>query len=207
MFIRLFYTTTCNECNNLRTVIRNENIEQMFIQICLDNCSSKQLGEIMTTVKVLPTIVISVENQPSAIFEGPFKCSQWLTNFTANRRKNIAQSIEQRRRLIQKEQNLARQQDGGTDGYVEAEMEGVSDNYSYNVIEICQPKNFVMCGDEESSSIMTPRHNESKVDTDTMKRQLVELEASRNTDTQQFMKVMEQNQIAAVINYNYNNNM
>lgn len=201
MFIRVFYSAKCRECINLWQVIYNEGIARMFIPVCLDNFNSKQIASMMSTVKAIPAIVVSAENQPSAVFEGPQRCSQWLTNFTLNRRRNMAQQVEQQRRLIQKAQTIAKHQDG-TDGFTEAEMLGISDSYSYNATDLCQPKSFVMVGDEDKYAIMTPQIVEGKVDIETMKRQLAELDASRNADTQQFMKTMEMNQINAVINYN-----
>lgn len=202
MFIRVFYSMKCKECINLWQVIYNEGIARMFIPVCLDNFTSKQIATMMSTVQAIPAIVVSAENQPSAIFEGPQRCSQWLTNFTLNRRRNMAQEVEKQRRLIQKAQAVARNQEGGTDGFAEAEMDGISDNYSYNATDLCQPKNFVMVGDEDKYTIMTPQIVEGKVDIETMKRQLAELETARGSDTNQFMQMMEQNQIRAVINFN-----
>ena len=204
MFIRVFYSAKCKECITLWQVIYNEGIDRMFIPVCLDNFTSKQIATMMSTVQSIPAIVISVENQPSVIFEGPHKCAQWLTNFTLNKRKNTAQEAEKHRKIIQKAQTDVRNQEGGTDGFVEAEMDGISDNYSYNSTNLCQPKNFVMVGDEDKYTIMTPQIVEGKVDVNTMKRQLTELEASRGADTNKFMQMMEQNQIRAVVNYNNN---
>jgi hypothetical protein len=59
-----------------------------------------------------------------------------------------------------------------------------------------------MVGDEDKYTIMTPQITEGKIDIDTMKRQLADLETSRGSDTTQFMHMMEQNQIRAVVNYN-----
>ena len=202
MFIRIFYSTKCKECINLWQVIYNEGIARMFIPVCLDNFNSKQIATMMSSVQAIPAIVVSAENQPSAIFEGPQRCSQWLTNFTLNRRRNMAQEVNHQRKLIQKAQTVARGEDGGTDGFVDAEMDGISDTYSYNATDLCQPKNFVMVGDEDKYTIMTPQITEGKIDIDTMKRQLADLETSRGSDTTQFMHMMEQNQIRAVVNYN-----
>lgn len=202
MFIRVFYSTKCQECMNLWQVIYNENIVKMFIPVCLDNYSSKQIASL--SIKEIPAIVIASENQAVTVFEGPQKCSQWLTMFTLNRRKNIVQQVEQQRRLIQKAQSVARNQDGGTLEYIESEMDGISDGYAYNHTDLCQPKSFVMVGNEDKYNIITPMIKEGKVDMDSMKRNLADLEASRSADTQHFMKIMEQNQIKAVLDYNNN---
>ena len=202
MFIRIFYSTKCKECINLWQVINNEGIGRLFIPVCLDNFNSKQIASIMTSIRAIPTIVISAENQKTAIYEGPQNCSQWLTQFTLNRRKNIAQQVEQQRKLIQKSQYIAKTQEDGAAEFNEAEMDGISDNYSYNHTDLCQPKSFVMIDTEDQNSILTPQIKEGKIDMHSMKKQLLDLESSRSSDNQQFMKNMEQNQIKAVINYN-----
>ena len=202
MFIRLYYSNKCKECMNLWTVICNENIMKMFIPICVDNFTSKQISTL--SIKQVPAIVISAENQRPSICEGPVQCSQWLTNFTINKRRNLAQQVEHDRRLIQKAHSTARVQDGGPLEFCEAEMDGISDGYAYNGTDLCQPKSFVRIGDEETNFIRTPKMVENKIDLETMKRQLHELESSRNMDNQQFMRVMEQNQIRSVINSNGN---
>lgn len=203
MFIRVFYSTRCNECMNLWQVIYNEGLNKLFIPVCLDNFKAEDLSKLK--IKEIPAIVISEEGRPASIFEGPSYCSQWLTSFTINRRKNLAMQVEERRRLIQKAQAIARNQDGGPIEYTEAEMDGVSDNYAYTSTDLCQPKSFVMVGHEDNCTIITPIVNgQSKVTADAMKRELAELDASRSRDTQDFMNMMERNQISAIVNYNNN---
>lgn len=202
MIIRLFYSKKCPECMNLIQVIYNEGIVLMFTLVCLDNYSSKQIASY--SIKQVPAIVINAENQLPAIYEGPVRCSQWLTNFTSNRRRNLAQQVELNRRLVQKTHANIRTQEGGPIEYTDAEMDGVSDGYSYNNTDLYQPKNFVMVGNEENCFIRTPQLVEGKVDIETMRRQMTDLESNRQNDNQQFMKIMEQNQIKAVVNYNAN---
>jgi hypothetical protein len=203
MIIRLFYSNKCQECMNLCQVIFNEGIVRMFIPVCLDNFNSKQIASL--SIKQIPAIVVSAENQQTAVFEGPQQCSAWLTSFTLNRRRNIAQRVEEQRRLIQKNHAIARAQEGGPSEYTEAEMDGVSDSYSYNGTELCQPKNYVMVGTEESCAIPTPQVNhEGKIDMEDMRRRLADLESARKADNQQYMSLMEQNQIKAVVFYNPN---
>lgn len=177
---------------------------KVFIPVLLDNFSSKDIASL--SIREVPAIVISAENQPAAIFEGPQKCSQWLNNFTFNRRKNLAQHVDQQRKLIQKAQAEMRIQEDGAIEYAEAEMDGISDNYAYNHTDLCHPKNFVSIGDEDKYSIMTPQLVEGKVDESTMKKYLAELESSRMAENNQFMKQMEQSQIKSVINNRNNYN-
>lgn len=199
MFIRIFYSTQCSESMNLLQVIRNENITKMFILVCLDKYRSKDIQNLC--IKKLPAIVISAENRKSEIYEGSQMCSQWLNNFTLCRRQNLAQQVEKQRRLVQKTQADARKQEGGVLEYIESEMDGVADNYAYNHTELCQPKSFVMIGDEDKYNIMTPHVVEGKIDFNAMSRQISAVEANRKNDTNQFKQIMENNQIKTVINY------
>lgn len=199
MFIRLFYSNRCEECMNLWQVIYNEGIVKMFIPICIDKFTSAQYQQL--SIKEVPAIVISAENQRPAIHEGPVRCSRWLTNFTLNMRKSLAHQVDQQRKLIQRAHVEARTQNSGPMDYIEAEMDGISDGYAYNKLDIGQPKNFVPVGNENAYIIKTPLLNEGKIDTDTLKRQLAELETSRQSDNQQFMKTMEDKQIRAVVGY------
>lgn len=204
IFIRVFYSVECNECMNLWQVIYNEGIGRMFIPVCLDKYTSKQIQNLGLGIKVLPSIVVSTQNHPPLIYEGPQKCSQWLTNFTLNRRKSIAQQIEQHRKLIQKEHARVRTLEGGPIEYSEAEMEGMSDDYAYNDTDLCQPKNFVMVGNEESSRIVTVTNTKDcKFDMAATKAYVAELEKTRSMDTTHLKEDMEKRQINAVINQSF----
>jgi hypothetical protein len=137
------------------------------------------------------------------IFEGPQKCSEWLNSFIVNRRKNLAYMVDEKRRLIQKAQSAIRVQEGGPLEYNETEMDGIADNYSYNAIDIAQPKSFMTIGDEDKHNIITFQNKsgkEEKISSDLMKKQMITIENARNADNQKFAEIMEKSQIEAVIN-------
>jgi hypothetical protein len=202
MIIRLFYTNRCNECKNIIQVINNEGILNMFTMVCLDEMTANQIANIK--IKKLPSIVISYPNGKPNIYEGPNECSVWLNNFTLNRRKNLANQIQQNMKLIQKANMEYRQKDNILE-YIGSEMEGTSDDYACIIIDsnIPQPKNCVMIGNE-SNHIVTPQVNEEKITPINMKRKLIDVEANRKNDNEEFMKEMELNQIRAVVNSNVN---
>lgn len=202
MFTRIFYSEKCDGCINLWNIIYSEGIARMFIPICVDKFNAKQISQLKLTM--VPAIVIAHENQAPVIYEGVQQCSQWLSNFIYNRRMNIKQRVEQQRQLIQKQQALARHQEGGAMEYIESEMDGISDGYAYNNTELCQPKSFIAVGDEGNHNIMTPQVVEGKIDKSAMMKQLHDLESGRSSDNQKFMQIMEQSQIKAVFNGNNN---
>lgn len=200
MIYCILYSGECKECMNLWQVIFSENLIKKFLPICLDKMSSATL--ITLSIKVVPTIVISGTNMPSSILHGPKECSLWLNSFIYNERKNAPSRVEDHLRLVQRTQAIARIQDGGPIEYTENEMDGISDNYSYTGIDICQPKSFAMIGQESNYSIITPIIKENKIDDDTLLKKLKEIETSRDGETKEMMAQMEKKQIESVINYN-----
>lgn len=204
MFIRLFYSVKCEESMNLWQVIYNEGIGRMFIPVCLDQYSSKQLQNINVGIEKIPSIVISTQNHQPVIYEGPQNCSKWLTGFTINRRRCLAQQIDAQRRLIQKEHAKIRNIEGGPIEYSEAEMDGVSDVYAYTDTDLCQPKNYVMVGSEESHIVTPINQRDCKIDDKTLHNYINELKKSRELDSTQIASDMEKRQIADVINRSFN---
>ena len=200
MIIRIYYSKKCKECMNLWQVICNEGIAKMFTLVCIDTMSSNEILQL--SIKKVPSIVVSDDNQKLSVFEGPNMCSGWLTSFTLSRRQNLANTVNEQRKMIQKTHSIARDQNNGPLDYSEAEMDGTTDLYSYTNSDIAQPKNFVPIGMEHAFQIKTPELNENKLDNATAKRYIAEAENTINRDTEEFRRNMEQNQIKAVIGYN-----
>uniref|UniRef100_A0A6C0DZ06 Thioredoxin-like fold domain-containing protein n=1 Tax=viral metagenome TaxID=1070528 RepID=A0A6C0DZ06_9ZZZZ len=198
MFIRVFYSVKCSECMNLLQVITNENIIKMFIPVCLDNFTSSQISTL--SIKEIPAIVISNNNTPPIIYEGPQQCSTWLNSFIVNRRKNLIQQTEANRKNIQQAQNELRKNEEGAIEYNENEMEGISDSYSYNNVDLAQPKNFVMVGNEDKQHIVTVNENESKFSKNELRAKMSDLNIQRNIDTKEYSQFMEQSQIQKIVN-------
>lgn len=201
MIIRLFYSTRCGECMNMLSVIKNEDIMNIFKLICLDNMSAEQCSKLQ--INEIPAIVISDAIHKPSIFEGPQRCSQWLNNFTINRRKNMIQQVEQQRRLIQKAHIEAREKEGGPLEYNEAEMSGMTDNYSYHNTELAQPKNFALIGSEQNINISTPQINETKIDRNQMNKNLKDIEYKRKQENTEIISLMEREQINTIVSKKY----
>lgn len=200
MIIRIYYSKKCKECMNLWQVICNEGIAKMFTLVCIDTMSSDEI--LRLSIKKVPSIVVSDNNQKPSVYEGPIMCSGWLTSFTMSRRQNIANIVNNQRKMIQKTHTALREQNNGPLDYSEAEMDGSTDLYSYTNSDIAQPKNFVPIGMENAFQIKTPELNESKLDSATTRRYIAEAENNITRDTEDFKRQMEQNQIKAVIGYN-----
>tara|TARA_Y100000780_G_C13619207_1_gene391854 strand:+ start:288 stop:914 length:627 start_codon:yes stop_codon:yes gene_type:complete len=200
IYYRIYYTKKCNECLKLMNVIINEGITPMFILICLDSLSSKEIGIIAKQINLFPTIIISHENR-NEVYDGPVKCSQWLNTFIKNRRMSIINNVNQRRKMIAKKQLELKLKNDGINEYNEDEMEGIADEYAYNTnMDIYQSKNFIPVGKEEYYNIITPQNQLNKMDVKNVRDKLSELEKTRNNDFNEINKFLEKEQINTVMN-------
>ena len=101
-------------------------------------------------------------------------------------------------KAIQRNQREARLKSDGPSEFSEAEMSGTSDNYAYMQSDIFQPKTFVLVGQEDSVSVITPQCEEKKIGARQMKSNLSDLENQRKKDLNSYAADMEQKQIDAV---------
>jgi len=179
-------------------VINNEGIQQMFVPVCLDRMNSKDIAQLK--LEKIPSIIISSQNGPPQIFEGPQKCGQWLNQIIQNRRNNMIQQVETQRRLIQKQQQEKKLQEGSVLEFIGEEMEGISDAYSYLATDMYQPKNFIPVGQEENYRMATLQMKESKISNDELSKNISDLRHNREKDSDELKRMMEQNQLQIIIN-------
>lgn len=199
MVIRFFYTKSCSECHNILQCIFTDGIGRLFAMICVDDFTSEQIANLK--LRRVPAIVISYRNKNPEIYEGASSCSNWLKMFTYNWKLSQKQRVTNQMKLIQQARIKARKKDGALE-YIEAEMEGMQDNYSYNATDLCQPKNFVTVGNEAAANIITPQLKQSKMSREEITKQMKELEKKIQNDTNKFKEIMERKQIEAVFNNN-----
>lgn len=189
---------------SLMQVITNEGISNYFIPICIDDYTSAQLQNL--SIKEVPSIVVSEQNQRPAVYEGPQQCSEWLNNFTYNRRKGLAQLANQQRKMIQKSHMEVSSGENGPLEYIDAEMDGIADEYAYNNIDFAQAKNFIPVGLEDKYHITTITHNVDKIKNDELNSELRNLDKMRKDENSTIKRKMEEEQIRKVI-MTHNNGM
>jgi sucrose-6-phosphate hydrolase SacC (GH32 family) len=190
----------CSDCIGLLNVIENEGISNMVMRINLDELSSERLQQLSMGIKKIPSIVINSENNNPIICDGPQECSNWLNNFTLNRRKTLADTLTERRKIMQREISAAR--GNGPVEYSEAEMAGTSDDYAYMETDMAQLKNYIPIGQEHSFNIITIKNRENKMTDMEMKNTMSEQTRQRENDNNNMKTEMEKNQIAAVLSRN-----
>lgn len=201
MLIQLFYSNKCSACVELLAVIINEGIQRIFVPVCLDDMNSSELVIFLSKLRIekIPAIIITEGNLQPTVLEGALQCSQWLNTMIQNRRNNIKQIVENQRRAIQKTQTALRMKNESALEYVPDEMDGVSDSYAYTTTDMYQPKNYVPHGCENGYLVVTPQVMETKINKDELTRQMSSLEQTREADKMELQKIMEQNQIAAIM--------
>ena len=117
----------------------------------------------------------------------------------SNSPRTQREQTEANRKNIQQAQNELRKNEEGAIEYNENEMEGISDSYSYNNVDLAQPKNFVMVGNEDKQHIVTVNENESKFSKNELRAKMSELNIQRNIDTKEYSQFMEQSQIQKIV--------
>jgi len=193
---RLFYANSDKESMNIYNIIMQNGMTRLFQMTDVTQLSMDQLSNLQ--MKTVPTIVISSPNNRPEVYDGPKNCSVFLNTLIINRRASQIQETEARMKIIQKAQRDARLVSDGPSEYSEAEMSGVSDNYSYMQTDMAQAKSFVLVGQEDSTAVITPQLKESKINKNQMSADLSALQKQREVDTKNFSNIMEQRQIDAI---------
>lgn len=73
----LFYSTRCNECKSLLSIIKKNKMENFFHFMCVDNLKMEDI--VTLEFSSVPTILY-IENNESIIDEGANKCSIIVNN-------------------------------------------------------------------------------------------------------------------------------
>jgi len=193
---RLFYANSDKESMNIYNIIMQNGMTRLFQMTDVTQLSMDQLSNLQ--MKTVPTIVISSPNNRPEVYDGPKNCSVFLNTLIINRRASQIQETEARMKIIQKAQRDARLVSEGPSEYSEAEMSGVSDNYSYMQTDMAQAKSFVLVGQEDATTVITPQLKESKINKNQMSADLSSLQKQREVDTKNFSNIMEQRQIDAI---------
>lgn len=196
---RMFYAETDTESMVIRNIIVQNNLMRLFnftdvLTLNMDELQNLQM-------KKVPTIVVSDRTTNAAqIYDGPQKCAMFVNNLIMNRRSAQINEAKERMKSIQKAQKDIRIKNDGPAEYSEAEMSGISDSYAYTQTDMAQAKAFVIVGQEDTLSVITPQIKESKITPQQLKASIHDLKNQRDQDINTFKQNMERRQIDAVIN-------
>lgn len=193
---RLFYASNDKESMNIYNIIIQNGLNRLFQDIDVIKLPMQELQNL--SMKTVPTIVVSSPQTRPDVYDGPKNCSLFLNNLIVNRRTSQIQETESRMQIIQKAQRDARMKSEGPAEYCEAEMTGTSDGYAYMQTDMAQAKSFVLVGQEDDISVITPQCKEVKIGKRQMAADLVSLEKARNQDLTSYKSEMEQRQIDSI---------
>lgn len=195
---RLFYTADDKEAMNIYNVIVQQGMMGLFrFTDVVNDLSIEQLERLQ--MKTVPTIVVSSSGSRPMVYDGPQACSRFLNELIINRRATQAEDVELRMKAVQRAQRDARLKSDGPSEYSEAEMSGKSDNYAYMQTDMAQPKSFVLVGQEDTTSVITPQLQESKIGRNKMLSDMSALTRQRDQDLNSYKTDMEARQIDAIL--------
>ena len=203
----IFYSKDCQTCRNLMTIMNNQGLLNLFEYKCIDKMPLEELTRM--GIDTVPTLVVVYnENgkKNNCIYVGT-EAFQWVNTIVMNRRKQSMAYADQKRKLIQIDEQRKRIKTGLHE-YCIDELNGVSDSYSLwnddmnNEKDIAQPKAFQLYGQDAANNILTIPENKTakgfKVTESTQTKLVSDLLNQRKQQDNQFKNIMENEQIRAV---------
>lgn len=216
MIIFLFYSTKCKHSANLINIINSQKLSELFRPICIDTMKIEDL--IRQGINNVPTIMVINQNGTESrkdIYDGA-NAFNWIEQFINNRREFMMRQAEETRKIIQINNQKLYDDNKALKGYYTMETSGLSDAYAYyskdisKDVDIAQPKTFLPYGKDQEYSIVTLNDGgmrktgdiervkkEETIKEDNMKK-------SRQNQDLELKKMMEQQQISAVVNAQFN---
>lgn len=186
----IFYSRRCGTCNNLFTILKNEDLLKYFKLICVDD----KLNILSPQITEVPTMIVKDINRP-LIAQDIFK---WISSVKFMRQQAMIEAnqraIQYNATLMEKMQNIKNQ----PMAYINQEMGGFSDGYAYTEADYAQPHSFSMCRDDNSLAIFTAPEQRT-IKEDEQNGKIKELERNRNEHDETYKTYMKQQQIQAII--------
>ena len=156
----LFYSSKCNNSINFWNLLEQNGLLNQFTKISIDKMDKRSIKNL--NISLIPAILLMYKNGANEIYEGS-DCFKWLTKLIQNKRKCTMDIANNKRQEIL-ENNI--KNNSGNDMIIDfqpSEMTGISDDYSYIVTDIAQPKNYIQCGNEDKYNIATFNMNNEKL--------------------------------------------
>lgn len=172
----LIFSNACDASKQLIVLLQNENLIKYFYLHCIDTQGVPQ------GITVTPTIIIGniptpfVANDAFVWFS---KIKQWKLNMMMQRVSNAQQQYLQ---TINK--NLIT--DNNLLGFSRAEMEGMSDLFSYIKEDSALPQSYFTYGNLGQENIFTPPVEQNKLDSNRQKDLFNKLKSDRKKQDDMF---------------------
>ena len=189
----IFFSKRCRDCTDLITLLQNENLLSNFVMFCVDG----RLKEVPSHITVVPTMIVSGINKP-LVGKEPF---EWVNKVKFLRQQSTMSMNKQ----IIMQQNLMRMANKkGPHGFLNDEMNGISDTFAYTKTDVALPHRYVGANDDKNA-IFTALE-QSKISKDEQQKRMEQLELDRTKQDSHFSGVMKTQQLHAVMQSEQNNN-
>ena len=184
----LFYSLKCDMCQNLLTILQNENLLTYFKPYCVDN----KLNKIPPQIQFVPTLIVSGINKP-LVGNETFK---WVQQFKFLKQKALANTNNH---LIQKKLLSMINNSDGPMGWMDNEMGDLSDKFAYTKIDKPLPQSFFRINSENKNTIFTPP-NIKKIAKSDQKKLITHMEKQRAMQDELYKKQNKQHHLQAIAN-------
>lgn len=179
----IFFSKRCKDCNDLLTLLKNENLLGNFVLFCVDG----RLNELPSGITMVPTMVVSGINKP-LVGREPF---EWV-----NKVKFLKQANMNNKMLMQ--QNLMRMaQKVGPQGFRVDEMTGISDTFAFTDRDKPLDHRYVNANDDKNAIFTAPE--QEKISPLEQKKRIEKLENDRKMQDTQNSDIMKRQQLYAVM--------
>ena len=189
----LFYSQFCQTCRNLINILQNEKLLGYFKLYCVDD----KINSLPPFIEYVPTMLVADNSnkQLKLVKEETF---EWVKKVKFIRQQNMmdmTKKIIQHNMLMQSHQNK-----NEPIGFVESEMNKISDGFAYKNIDLPMAQNFVNINNESTQVIYTPPQQKG----DTINKQAQDklmslLENQRKEGETQFSEIMKQERLKAIL--------
>jgi len=171
----IFYSKKCKDCCNLLNILQNENMISYFRLFCVDD----NMNKVPIEITYVPTMIVSTINKPLVGKEA----FEWVTKAKFIR-ENTQKSLM--KMMIE---------NSGPLGWVDSEMNGISDSYAYKSIDKAMSHSFQGFKDEKSNIIFTaPNEEVIKINKKDQQKYLEHIKNNRINQDQDNIKVQKEQQ-------------
>lgn len=168
----LFFSRKCTTCQNLMKILENEQLISNFKLFCVDD----NKGSIPPYIKMVPTMIVSNIPKPLVAQE----TFNWVQQV-----KFMKQKVTIQNQMIQQAMMNKMKEMMGPKEYIQQEMAGISDNFSFVEKDKAFPHSYFGIGAEQKNTIFTiPEFN--KLSKDQQTREIRDLESKRKVQEKQF---------------------
>lgn len=170
----LFYSRICSLCNNVLIALRNENLISHFKLFCVDD----NLNSIPKNIKKVPTMM--VEGVDKLLIE--HEIFEWI------------KQVKFLRHNINNIKNTSSPSNNDPIGWIEKEMNGISDSYAYKDVDKAMVHSYSSTNDT-NDSIFTPKETNKKINPNLQLNMINDVRHIREEQDFNYKKIHKEQQL------------